>query len=50
MEKAEAKGIQVVPLDILDEFQADPSNAVFLIAKKNIAPWGTDVRLHFQCQ
>jgi len=43
MEKAEAKGIQVVPLDILDEFQADPSNAVFLIAKKNIAPWGTDI-------
>ena len=43
MEKAEAKGIQVVPVDILDEFQADPSNAISLITKKNIAPWGTDV-------
>ena len=43
MEKAEAKGIQVVPVDILDEFQADPSNAISLITKKNIAPWGTEV-------
>ena len=44
MERAEAKGIQVVPVDILDEFEADPTNAVFLITKKNIAPWGTDVQ------
>ena len=43
MEKAEAKGIQVVPVGILDEFQADPSNAISLITKKNIAPWETDV-------
>jgi len=43
MERAEAKGIQVVPVDILDEFEADPTNAVFLITKKNIAPWGTDI-------
>ena len=48
MQKAEAKGIQVVPEDILDEFQADPSNSVFLITKKNIAPWGSDVSHEFQ--
>ena len=45
MEKAESFGIQVVPIDILDEFEADASTAIFSISKKNMAPWGTDVRI-----
>lgn len=42
IEKAEQLAIQVVPADIMDEFNA-AATAAFLIAKKNMAPWGGDV-------
>ena len=44
MERAQELGIQVVPVDILDEFEsAAGGTAALLINKKNIAPWGINV-------
>jgi hypothetical protein len=50
MERAEELGIQVVPVDILDEFEsAAGGTAALLINKKNIAPWGINVSRLARC-